>query len=92
MENLHKKLVRLLIKAGVTMFPTQVASALIQEGVTIKQTGRWIKRTDCSEPECEVCGRCPKLVFGILPDFCPHCGAIMQGGEPCVIKKIRNNN
>lgn len=56
-----------------------VADHLIENGVTIRERGEWIKRTPCSEPECSECGRCPKLVFGMLPDFCPHCGSDMRG-------------
>lgn len=41
--------------------------------------GKFIKRTPCSEPECDQCGKCPKLVFGMLPNYCPHCGAKMDG-------------
>lgn len=55
------------------------ADALIANGMTIRERGEWIKRTPCSEPECSKCGRCPKLVFGMLPDFCPHCGRDMRG-------------
>lgn len=40
--------------------------------------GKFIKRTPCSEPECDQCGKCPKLVFGMLPNYCPHCGAKMD--------------
>lgn len=57
----------------------QVANYLIASGVIIRERGEWIKRTQGSEPECSRCGRCPKLVFGMLPDFCPHCGADMRG-------------
>lgn len=59
----------------------QVATYLIKNGVTIRERGEWIKRTPYSEPECSRCGRCPKVVFGMLPDFCPHCGVDMRGGE-----------
>ena len=41
--------------------------------------GKFIKRTPCSEAECDQCGKCPKLIFGILPSYCPHCGAKMDG-------------
>ena len=51
----------------------------IANGVTIRERGEWIKRTQYSEPECNRCGKCPKLVFGMLPDFCPNCGADMRG-------------
>lgn len=57
----------------------ELSDYLIANGVTIREHGEWIKRTQCSEPECSKCGRCPKLVFGMLPDFCPHCGVDMRG-------------
>ena len=80
-EELKQQLVGFLIEANVTMFPHSVANHLISNGVTIRECGEWIKRTPCSEPECSRCGRCPKLVFGMLPDFCSHCGADMRGGK-----------
>ena len=46
-----------------------------------ERRGEWIKTTPCSEPECSRCGKCQKLVFGMLPDFCPHCGAKMTKEE-----------
>ena len=41
--------------------------------------GKFIKRTPCSEAECDQCGNSSKLIFGILPSYCPHCGAKMGG-------------
>lgn len=43
--------------------------------------GNFIKRTPYSEAECDQCGKCPKLIFGILPSYCPNCGAKMDGGK-----------
>lgn len=39
--------------------------------------GRWVKRPPFSESECSNCGKPPKLLFGMLPDYCPWCGADM---------------
>lgn len=41
--------------------------------------GTWIKPTKASESICSECRRTPKMVFGILPDYCPHCGTKMDG-------------
>lgn len=40
--------------------------------------GEWVKATPCSQEYCNQCGLTPKMVFGILPNFCPHCGAKMD--------------
>ena len=40
--------------------------------------GRWKKPSPMSEPICSHCGRPPKTLFGILPPFCPNCGADMK--------------
>ena len=39
--------------------------------------GEWIKPTLCSQEYCSQCGKIPKMIFGILPDYCPHCGTKM---------------
>ena len=41
--------------------------------------GKFIKPTPCSQEYCNQCGLTPKMVFGILPKYCPHCGAKMDG-------------
>lgn len=43
--------------------------------------GKWIKPTRYSQEYCNQCGMTPKMIFGILPDYCPHCGAKMKGDE-----------
>lgn len=43
--------------------------------------GKWIKATPHSQEYCNQCGLTPKMIFGILPDFCPNCGAKMNGGK-----------
>lgn len=45
--------------------------------------GTWIKPTKFSEPICSECRRSPNMVFGILPDYCPHCGTKMDGERRC---------
>lgn len=45
--------------------------------------GAWIKPTEASESICSECRRTPKMVFDILPDYCPHCGTKMDGERRC---------
>ena len=49
--------------------------------------GRWVPHVDYLEVKCSECGFCVKvdMVDQItkekgLPNFCPHCGAKMDGG------------
>lgn len=46
-----------------------------------KQEEVWVKPSQCSEPVCSRCGKCPKMVFGMLPPYCPHCGKKMKGAD-----------
>lgn len=41
--------------------------------------GKWVKPSEYSQVVCSRCGKTPKTLFGILPDFCPNCGADMRG-------------
>lgn len=43
--------------------------------------GEWVKPTPCSQEYCSQCGLTPKMVFGMLPNYCPHCGAKMDGKD-----------
>lgn len=47
--------------------------------------GRWIKDDFLSDDvnNAEKCSRCGKLIgwFGNLPNYCPNCGAKMDGGS-----------
>lgn len=38
------------------------------------ETAHWIKLSPASQEYCSNCKKTPKMVFGILPDFCPNCG------------------
>ena len=42
--------------------------------------GEWLEADDGITPYCSVCHMSHKC-FNINPDFCPHCGADMRGGE-----------
>ena len=42
----------------------------------------WLEKpTELSERVCHLCRKSPKMIFGVLPDYCPHCGAIFDGKE-----------
>jgi hypothetical protein len=47
--------------------------------------GRWIKDDFLSDDvnNAEKCSQCGELIgwFGNLPNYCPNCGARMDGGE-----------
>lgn len=47
--------------------------------------GRWIKDDFLSDDvnNAEKCSQCGELIgwFGNLPNYCPHCGAKMDGGD-----------
>lgn len=47
--------------------------------------GRWIKDDFLSDDvnNAEKCSQCGELIgwFGNLPNYCPNCGAKMDGGE-----------
>ena len=45
-----------------------------------KEKAFWVKPTPQSEPYCSNCGMGAHMLFGILPDFCPHCGVNMEEG------------
>ena len=49
-----------------------------KEDVQEVKHGKWIKPTPCSQEYCNQCGLTPKMVFGVLPNYCPHCGAKMD--------------
>ncbi len=39
--------------------------------------GKWLKPSEFSNPICSNCSKPPKMLFGMLPDYCPWCGADM---------------
>jgi hypothetical protein len=42
----------------------------------------WLEKpTELSESVCHLCRKSPKMIFGLLPDYCPYCGAIFDGNE-----------
>lgn len=42
-----------------------------------RKTGRWEKETEFSEWVCSNCKKSPKTILGVLPNYCPNCGAKM---------------
>ena len=42
--------------------------------------GDWIKPSASSQECCSQCGRSPKMLFGLLPEYCPHCGSRNKAG------------
>ena len=43
--------------------------------------GEWIKPTSFSQTLCSKCRMTPKMLLGLLPKFCPNCGAKMKVAE-----------
>lgn len=41
--------------------------------------GEWVRPTEVSEEVCSRCNNAPKMKFGVLPMWCPNCGAKMRG-------------
>lgn len=44
-----------------------------------RNSADWIKPTPCSQEYCGHCGLTPKMLFGMLPTYCPHCGTKKTG-------------
>ena len=42
------------------------------------KTAEWVKPTEVSQEFCSNCKHTAKMLFGILPPFCPHCGSPMK--------------
>lgn len=40
--------------------------------------GEWVKPSEFSDPICNQCKQAPKTLFGVLPNYCPNCGAKMN--------------
>ena len=43
--------------------------------------GHWFKPSEMSENICSNCKKSAKTLFGVLSDYCPNCGAIMDEEE-----------
>ncbi len=69
-----------------------IADHLIAHGVTVREPGRWVSLTDCSNAGV-YCSVCHKKVYKedyawcnrknkLRSNYCPNCGARMDGGDP----------
>lgn len=58
-----------------------IAEVLYNAGYRKQSEGEWKKPSRYSEPICTICKKSPCQYFGMLPPFCPNCGAKMKGGE-----------
>ena len=56
------------------------AECLYNAGYRKQSEGEWKKPSRYSEPICTICKKSPCQYFGMLPPFCPNCGAKMKGG------------
>jgi hypothetical protein len=56
------------------------AEALYNAGYRKQSEGEWIKPTSFSQTLCSKCRMTPKMLLGLLPKYCPNCGAKMKGG------------
>jgi hypothetical protein len=57
------------------------AEKLYAKGWRKQSEGEWKKPSRYSEPICTICKKSPCQYFGMLPPYCPNCGAKMKGGE-----------
>lgn len=57
----------------------EIAECLYKEGYRKQSEGEWKKLSKYSEPICTICKKSPCQYFGMLPPFCPNCGAKMKG-------------
>lgn len=61
--------------------PVKSYAKLAIEALQERPKGRWEKPSPMSAEICTNCGRTPKTIFGVLPPFCPNCGASMRESE-----------
>ena len=68
----------------------EAANYLIAHGVTVQERGYWASLTDCANAGV-YCSVCNKKIYKedyarcnrknkLRSDYCPHCGARMDGG------------
>lgn len=56
-------------------------TADVKADVKEEKHALWYKPSALSQYRCGNCGESPHMLFGILPDYCPWCGAKMDGEE-----------
>ena len=59
----------------------KIAKVLHAANYRKRKKGRWIKLSPFGESVCSECKKSPKTLFGLLPAFCPRCGAEMESNE-----------
>ena len=69
-------------KYGKNYFCSSIKQAekMTTKGYRKQSEGEWQKPSRYSEPVCTICKKSPCQYFGMLPPFCPNCGAKMKGG------------
>ena len=75
------EMAKVIARADDTCLCQTIANSLYRAGYRKQREGEWVRATPCSQEYCTQCGKSPKLIFGILPDYCPHCGAKMKGAN-----------
>ena len=77
-----------LIKQGAnghTLMPTEcIADHLIANGVQEVKRGNWIYNLtyyESDECNCSLCGQLMTTAKGVRMNYCPNCGAKMDGGK-----------
>lgn len=81
-----ERIIQILMRAGFGAEGAAIAAeALLAENfhqqnkTADEPPGKWLKATPASQEYCSRCGLTPKMIFGILPDYCPHCGNRKSG-------------
>lgn len=72
---------RVLGQAKVTLediFRGGGLAEIVPIQIKIAEYGRWMKPTPVTQEFCSNCRLTPKLIFGMLPKFCPNCGVEMN--------------
>ena len=82
---MREKLVKLLIKYGVTWYPDKFADYLLENGVVVKERGKWANAYSSGTHlyRCTECGEYIEAIWTGGYDFkyCQNCGAKMGGDE-----------
>lgn len=64
-----------LFKEGRTMTPGYMANYLTKHGVTVQKHGQWLNGMSGNYKICSECKQIADFDF----DYCPNCGARMDG-------------
>lgn len=65
------------IHPGIISAIKSIIDDIPAENVKEVKHGKWIKPSSMSQEICSNCNKRPMMTFGILPDYCPWCGADM---------------